>query len=102
MANALKVTAHPAMGFPPFTFSVTAKIEGTLQGDWLCPEVVWELPDGTQNTNLEDCDDETEPPVSWTRHFRLWEPGEWDITVVLKHNKHVLARQTVTVRVLGH
>lgn len=80
---------------------MTAEIKGVEDELWYCPQVVWEMPDGTQAMEESDCapfEEREEYPRIWRR--RICAPahpnGEhWSIFVKLIKNKEVLARSEI-------
>ncbi len=102
----LEVRAYPKFGFAPLQVQIHAEMVNPPD-DWLCPEVTWVALDGsdyaTMARQLSDCDDKTEPETTWSKWYNLPEsPAEgWVMTVELRRNNKLLARQSVNVRVLG-
>lgn len=76
---------------------MTAEIKGTEDEGWYCPQVIWEMPDGTQAMEESDCapfEEREDYPRIWRR--RICAPahpiGEpWTVNVKLKKNDKTIA-----------
>jgi hypothetical protein len=103
MRPRLVLNAYPMIGFSPLKVRLRAEIKGDLTEEWMCPEVVWEMPDGSVAKELSDCDESTEPPRVWTREATIETLAEQAVpfTIKLYRNDRLLAKQTVEVRVQG-
>lgn len=75
---------------------LTAEIKGVEDERWYCPQVIWEMPDGTQAMEESDCppfEEREDYPRIWRR--RVCAPAHpkgdpWSVYVRLKKNDKVI------------